>query len=301
MKGARRGFTLIELLVVIAIIAILIGLLLPAVQKVREAAARSQCSNNLKQICLAVHSYHDANGVFPVSAGPGLGLVAPFEDAWSWLARILPYVEQGSLYSACNIPTATIQANPAAIATPVKTYLCPSDDVYAGQPGTTSQAGKPTGMTSYRGVCGDNWSCGLYAYTPPGTTNNDGLDGGNGIFYRTDGLKPHSYSHPALRMTDITDGTSNTFMVGEGIADMNSFTSWCFFNDVTATCAIPLNVAYNGTPGDYCNNYSFRSRHSNGANFAFADGGVQFISNGIDLTTYRYLATYTGGEVVQRP
>src|SRR5207249_4384838 len=142
MKRMRAGFTLIELLVVIAIIAILIGLLLPAVQKVREAAARSQCSNNLKQIGLAVHSYHDANGVLPVSVGPAPGLLPPFKDAWSWLARILPYVEQGNLYTACGIPTGTILKDATtidAIAKPVKTFLCPSDSAYGGQPGTTSQ------------------------------------------------------------------------------------------------------------------------------------------------------------------
>jgi prepilin-type N-terminal cleavage/methylation domain-containing protein/prepilin-type processing-associated H-X9-DG protein len=298
----RRGFTLIELLVVIAIIAILIGLLLPAVQKVREAAARTQCANNLKQIGLAVHNYHDANGVFPVSAGPAPGLVPPFKDAWSWLARILPYAEQGNLYTTCGIPSGTIQSNPAGIATPVKIFLCPSDSAYGGQPGTTSQAGLPTGMTNYRGVSGDNWSCGLYAYTPPGFPGNDGLDGGNGIFYRSDGYaKIHTYSHPALKVTDITDGTSNTFMVGEGIVDLNKFNAWCFFNDVSATCAIPLNAPYNGNNGDYCNNYAFRSRHSQGANFANADGSVAYVSDSIDLTTYRYLSTYAGGEAVQKP
>jgi prepilin-type processing-associated H-X9-DG protein/prepilin-type N-terminal cleavage/methylation domain-containing protein len=308
MSSPRRSsaFTLIELLVVIAIIAILIGLLLPAVQKVREAAARASCSNNLKQLGLAVHNYHDANGVLPVSAGPAPGLLPPWKDAWSWLARLLPYVEQGNLYTTCGIPSGTILANAtttAGIATPVKTFLCPSDTIYGGLPGTTSQVGQPTGMTNYRGVCGDNWSGGIYAYTPPGAPGNDGLDGGNGIFYRSDGYaKIHPYCHPALRITDIVDGTSNTLMIGEGIADMNKFNAWCFFNDVTATCAIPLNApGYNGNPGDYLNNYSFRSRHSGGGNFAFADGSVQFISDTIDLTTYRNLSTYSGGEVAQKP
>src|SRR5471032_2149667 len=107
VSRSRRGFTLIELLVVIAIIAVLVGLLLPAVQKVREAAARMSCSNNMKQLALAVHSYHDANGKFPASAGAGYDYTPYTPNTWSWLARILPLIEQGNLYTQCGIANGT--------------------------------------------------------------------------------------------------------------------------------------------------------------------------------------------------
>jgi prepilin-type N-terminal cleavage/methylation domain-containing protein len=314
-SSRHRGFTLIELLVVIAIIAILIGLLLPAVQKVREAAARMSCSNNLKQLAIAVHSYHDAYGKFPSSAGPGYNYNPSSPYSWSFLAVCLPYLEQNALYTQAGIPTSTISGAGALAAQPIKTFLCPSDTAINGQPrtdeanigSTFNYGGSPitVGQTNYKGVCGSNWAWGTYQVTDI-TGNNNGLDQGNGIFYRTDGL-PGTSGHGPLKMTSITDGTSNTFMLGEDIPSMNVHCDWVFFNHCTGTCAIPLNSAMQpGQPGynnstDWPDVYSFRSRHTGGALFAYADGGVSFVSQSIDTTTYRALSTYALGEVVTRP
>jgi prepilin-type N-terminal cleavage/methylation domain-containing protein/prepilin-type processing-associated H-X9-DG protein len=315
-SSRQSAFTLIELLVVIAIIAILIGLLLPAVQKVREAAANVQCKNNLHQLGIAVHSYHDAEGYFPVSAGPGSSFSAGSPYDWSWLARILPYVEQGNLYAKLGIPTSTMfQASATgAFTTPIKTFLCPSDTAINGNPrndeaniGTNFPSSTPpvsVGLTNYKGVCGSNWAWGSYPNTVNG--NNNGLDNGNGIFYRTDGV-PGTGGHGPLKMTAISDGTSSTFMIGEDIPSLNVHCDWPFFNHAVGTCAIPLNNAMKaGQPGyndprDWLNVYSFRSRHTNGANFAMADASVVFVNANINLTVYRNLATYNGGEPVSLP
>src|SRR5262249_22245031 len=136
----RNGFTLIELLVVIAIIAVLVSLLLPAAQRVREAANRTSCRNNLRQIAIAVHNYHDQNGCLPPDSlvGRNWGTATAGQNwgyaNWSWLARILPYIEKGDLYREANIPTSTLDASQAWCAAAVKTYLCPSDNTISGAP-----------------------------------------------------------------------------------------------------------------------------------------------------------------------
>ena len=298
-SGKRVGFTLIELLVVIAIFAVLIGLLLPAVQKVRAAAARVQCSNNLKQLAIAVQIYHDTNNAFPVSAGPGYNFNSTSPNCWSWLVRILPFVEQQNLFQQLGFPTNTIVGAGFWVALPVNTFQCPADGT-TDVPRTNEQniTGIAVGQTNYKGVCGDNWAWGNWANTIQ-MSGNSGLDNGNGIFFRTDYKRP-------LTMVSITDGTSNTFMIGEDVPQYNIHCDWPFFNHATGTCAIPLNY---GIPPqtdpkgarDWHNVYSFRSRHTNGANFAYADGSVQFISQSIDMQVYMATATYQGGEPVQHP
>jgi len=312
----KKAFTLIELLVVIAIIAVLIGLLLPAVQKVREAAARTQCQNNLKQLALAVHSYHDAYKTFPCSATTGYNYNAGSQGDWSWLTRILPYIEQQVLYQQLGVippslpPVASGNTmaqvdvgNTGPISMPVKSFLCPADPASNGLPQTAypNTNGTAMGLTSYKGVCGDNWEWSVNAawnFTAPAPYNGDGLDHGNGIFYRSDG---QGNGHGPLSIPLIKDGTSNTLMIGEDMYTKNYHTGWPFFNYSTVTCAIPLNAVNPATNLPYANTdwpdvYSFHSNHPNGANFATADASVHYITNDIDLTLYRNLATFDGGE-----
>lgn len=309
----RTGFTLIELLVVIAIIAILIALLVPAVQKVREAAARTQCVNNLKQISLAVHGYHDANKMLPYSAGPGYNYNPTSPNCWSWLARTLPFFDQGAVYTAAAIanPAQTISGAEPALQAQIAALLCPSDSDSRNGPrtdeaniGSSFNYGGPNmsvGLTNYKGVCGSNWAWGTYQVTDPNPKyTNNGLDTGNGVFFRTDYTMQKT-------LLGITDGTSNTFMIGEDIPSKDVHCDWVFFNHATGTCAIPLNNAMlAGQPGfnsptDWGDVYSFRSYHPGGANFAFCDATVRFIVASIDMPTYRALATIRGGEVVAVP
>jgi type II secretory pathway pseudopilin PulG len=305
------------LLVVIAIIAILIGLLVPAVQKVREAANRSTCQNNLKQWALACHNYNDAFKSLPRNGSkvnPGTGCciaLAPSGNAfqWSWMARVLPFIEQDNLLKLGNIDGSPL-LNSAAPHNPVlnqtfEMLFCPADRAI-GVRTFTNRANFPGGTvvggTNYRGVSGANWAWGNWAgvsgIPPSGGTTTNGLDAGDGIFFRRD------LFYGKMRITDVLDGTSNTFMVGEDIPDLNIHCAWPYANTANGTCAIPPNTAvllqYKGTgfnPGDWPNVYSFRSRHTSGLQFALADGSVRFVSDSILLTTYRRLATIRGGEV----
>jgi len=320
MSQRRRGFTLIELLVVIAIIAILIALLLPAVQQAREAARRSQCKNNLKQLGLALHNYHDTFNMFPINYSTVFTLD---NIALSWMVGILPYVDQAPLYNQVNFnqginndprspnPAGTPIANPSngwVAQQVIPVYKCPTDtspNLLSGR----ANYGGTWAVNSYKGVAGANWAWGSWVSpaqfnnTRWGVSNN-GLDRGNGILFRGNGF-PYSNN-----MRDVTDGTSNTFAVGEAVARYCTHTWWWWFNGVTATCSIPLNapaVCANTNnkdadlatcAGDWPNNYSFKSMHVGGGQFTMADGSVRFVSENIDLSLYRSLSTTNGGETV---
>jgi prepilin-type N-terminal cleavage/methylation domain-containing protein/prepilin-type processing-associated H-X9-DG protein len=313
MRSGRfpRGFTLIELLVVIAIIAILIGLLLPAVQKVREAAARMKCSNNLKQLALGVHNYHDQNNRFPYNGDPvtGTGCCAQGYAQWSFFARMLPQIEQDNLFKTYGLnvtpePVLNSANGLAIMRTVLPIFRCPSDISPDTRTDAANWGGFTLAATSYKGVSGTQWTeAGVGSnYNNNAGPFGDGLVGNpcnNGIFCRED-IKRR------LTLLAITDGTSNTMMIGEDVGLMNTHNAWAYANGANGTTAIPLNLGtkllqppgVNVDPSYWQNVYSFRSMHPGGANFALADASVRFVRDSIDLTTYRSASTIAGGEVL---
>jgi prepilin-type N-terminal cleavage/methylation domain-containing protein len=312
-NAGRRGFTLIELLVVIAIIAILIALLLPAVQQAREAARRSQCKNNVKQLGLALHNYHDNHLQFPMSFKTSTGYDSA-SIGRSWMIGILPYMDQAPLFNQVNFSAPLANSTASPLPTPytantivAKTtivgFLCPSDSTN-GNGQLNGRANMPGadffGITNYKAVAGNNWAWGTFPYTHPTGRNagsNNGLDAGNGWACRND--RASGPLRTAIR--DLTDGTSNVTMVGEALAGRCTHTMWWWFNGTTATAAVPLNHYYRNTgitAGDWPNNYSFASQHVGGGHFLMGDGTVKFVSENIDLQLYRNLATIDGGEVL---
>jgi prepilin-type N-terminal cleavage/methylation domain-containing protein/prepilin-type processing-associated H-X9-DG protein len=324
----RRAFTLIELLVVIAIIAVLIGLLLPAVQKVREAAARMQCTNNLKQIGLALHSYHDANGTFPPVDGNKNRNSTPDNDVgpgWGWASFILPYIEQGNLYNQIDFSKGvTVGTNLAASQTALKIYQCPSDPIQQNCPIYDSNFTSPIATVAHGNYVGCNgWEeCFNNAGGNAQGEGSDGLNGGFGL--AGDGL---FFRNSHFRIADVTDGLSNTIFVGERSSNHSPSTwtaaipggrcpAWMATLPYTTPYIPPPGPPYDNAdfgealvlahcnathlPSDDFPIYdpdTFYSMHTGqGANFLFGDGSVHFLTRSIDPNTYQYLATIAGGE-----
>jgi prepilin-type N-terminal cleavage/methylation domain-containing protein/prepilin-type processing-associated H-X9-DG protein len=329
---ARPAFTLIELLVVIAIIAILIGLLLPAVQKIREAANRMKCSNNLKQIGLALHNYHDTNDRFP--AGYVDGNVDPNSTpdndvgpGWGWAAFLLPYLEQDNLFKQINFKqTVGMGVNAQVSQVPLAGMKCPSDPYQQVVPVYDSSFGSPIAMVAHGNYVGCNgWVECFFGATgnPQVGGGDDGLagvygPGGNGIFWR----------NSQTRMADVTDGLSNTIFVGERCGNHSPSTwtgavpggrcpAWMATNP-PAPYAPPPGPAYDNADFAeafvlaHCNAThvpsadfpifdpdTFYSMHAGrGANFLFGDGSVRFLTSGINPQTFQAMGTIGGGEVL---
>jgi prepilin-type N-terminal cleavage/methylation domain-containing protein len=311
-----RGFTLIELLVVIAIIAILIALLVPAVQKVREAGARTQCINNLKQLGIAIHAHHDAYKHIPESksyGAEGTNPVAPYTGR-GWILKSLPFLDQQPLYDqfapslvgnmGTNSGLQTTSCLPM-MATPFSLLHCPADDSFNAISATQNQwAPIPVATTNYKGVIGvSNMGCPNVWGTTPWETqytggacfDNHNNERANGLFFR------NSYQIK-IQFAHITDGLSNTLAVGEDVSEQNQHGAAFYANGDYASCHAPLNTFFfPPNPSSWPTVMSFRSKHPGGANFCVGDGSVRFLSQNMNRLTYMSLCTRAGGETVSIP
>ena len=314
-RRPRRGFTLIELLVVIAIIGVLIALLLPAVQAAREAARRAQCTNNLKQMALAAQNYHDSNGCFPGGSYSGTlsqnttDLWSGYPENFSCFVRMLPYFEQSPMYNATNFDNCSSSASNLTIAgVQVNSLICPSDvRNQIIQIPTTKSSGAgvlpgwsfninpkhfPTpasnftqAFTSYAG------NAGTFTFGFNNLASQVVRDNHNGVVY----------NDSSVRIADVLDGTSNTFLFGEHskgqlmiLDPAYAVSDGCWnsgrWYDTLFSTMYPMNLGY----GNFTNikNSSYYlptaagSLHTGGANFAFCDGSVRFLKNSINSWSF---------------
>jgi prepilin-type N-terminal cleavage/methylation domain-containing protein len=301
-RKSDRGFTLVELLVVIAIIGILIALLLPAVQAAREAARRAQCTNNLKQLGLAVHNYHSAVRCVPFASAY---IVA---RTGTWLAFILPYLEQQSLYNRFDFKLDMKDAaNQEAVTTVVTGYICPSDPQGSEpiMPDRCDWNPTPSMVSWYLGSMGPTQPdlCAFCGETNPSYCcqgGNYGTSPANstaGMFGRYPGR---------IRFEDVRDGLSRTFMAGETLPGHSIHNVAFGGNFPMCGTEIPLNTMEGKGTRTHSDNLhyrvqGFKSLHPGGANFVLGDGGVHFVAETIDYKVYNQLGTRDGGETAQLP
>ncbi len=294
-RNVRRGFTLVELLVVIAIIGILVALLLPAIQAAREAARRSQCSNNLKQIGLGLMNYHDTHNAFPA----GWNKQSPNgQPDWGWAVMILPFTEQATLYEELN-PTERrlsqlyVSGAPAdtqrLLQTPIKTYRCPSDTLKALNTLITF------GSNNHFRLATSNYVASV------GTGSQTGTGANNGVFY---GNSWHG-------VKDILDGTAQTIAVGERSASHQA-AQWAGVGGnnsignehqprATARGGFVINFDYTGTGAPQNQSKGYASYHPGGTQFVMCDGAVRFVSQNTNSTIVQRMAIRDDGEAISLP
>lgn len=296
MSLKKRGFTLIELLVVIAIIAILIALLLPAVQQAREAARRSQCKNNLKQLGLAFHNYHDVHGVLPPLVVENTYDTNGNKESWGWGAFLLPYLDQAPLYNNAGIGSGSSLESQAGTnaQTILTTYRCPSDIGPARG-----------GQRNLVNAGGSNYAAYVH-HAQAGYNSSD-----DGCFLR----------NGRIGFRDVTDGLSNTALAGEVTYKLNNVTinmkAWAgcakgdngdCIDEIGITGRWPINDTTGGLDP---NAEALGSQHTGGAHILLGDGGVRFLSENIDFkrtaaasnstaadSTYEYLIARNDGQVI---
>ncbi len=299
-----RGFTLIELLVVIAIIAVLIALLLPAVQQARESARRTQCRNNIKQLGLAMHNYHDTHGMLPLALmnGSGPSFTDSNQSGYVWMRAILPFIDQANLWSGWNqtFMYNAIAGNTTIIRTTIPGLTCTSD----------------TATRTWNATPNYNYAVNLGNTTAARTTPFNGVTFSQSPFYMSNSTTGIGY-----KFTDFGDGVSNVMLMAEvrqgqngqdlrGLIWYGNYVGYTAHNPPNTTIpdrgqagfCVPANAAIQlpctGTDAANPLMMSARSRHAGGVHVLMGDGGVRFVSDNVDITTWRNLSAMYDGQTL---